>query len=264
MKNTTVQKLVLTSHSLKRDVIVDVYLPSDLLLESDADLLLINDGQDLVRMNFSELLSRNETIIPLLVVGVHAGEERKMEYGVSGFPDYLGRGARATHYTQFVVHELLPALSRQFPSIKFTRKSLAGFSLGGLMAFDMLLDHPNLFSSVGVFSGSFWWRSKPLDDCYNEELDRIMHAKIRTRIMHDHLRFFLQTGQLDEKADRNNNGIIDSIDDTLDVILELSKLGYTKEHHINYVELPDGQHNIETWGRVFPVFLNWLFQKSLQ
>ena len=126
------------------------------------------------------------------------------------------------------------------------------------MAFDMALDHPREFSAVGVFSGSFWWRSKDLEKGYVEEVDRIMHAKIRTKKRDAQLRIFLQTGQLDETADRNKNGIIDSIDDTLGIMDELIKLGYTPHEQITYLELEDGKHDVETWGRVMPQFLQWL------
>lgn len=71
-------------------------------------------------------------------------------------------------------------------------------------------------------------------------------------------RFFLQTGQLDEKADRNKNGIIDSIDDTLGIIIELKKLGFEDHRHIQYLELPDGSHDVKTWAGVMPLFLHWL------
>jgi hypothetical protein len=72
----------------------------------------------------------------------------------------------------------------------------------------------------------------------------------------------LQTGQLDEKADRNKNGIIDSIDDTLGIIIELKKLGFEDGKQIRYEELPDGSHDIKTWSRVMPVFLDWLLTSS--
>ena len=134
------------------------------------------------------------------------------------------------------------------------------FSLGGLMAFDMALEYPQEFSAVGVFSGSFWWRSKSLEKGYLEEVDRIMHAKIRNKKREAHLRFFLQTGQLDETADRNNNGIIDSIDDTMGIIEELKRIGYEPKEQITYLELPDGKHEVETWGRVMPMYLKWLNQ----
>lgn len=62
---------------------------------------------------------------------------------------------------------------------------------------------------------------------------------------------------MDETKDRNHNGIIDSIDDTLDVIKELETKGYKNEKDIYYMEMKDGHHDIATWGRAMPVFLKW-------
>lgn len=258
MNQIEIQRLVLSSHFLNREVIVDIYFPSFHTSPESIDLLLVNDGQDLERMNFKELCICNNILLPLVVVGIHASEERKMEYGVSGYPDYMGRGSRASNYAEFIIKELMLVITQKFPLLNFKRKYLAGFSLGGLMAFDMLMDYPTIFSSVGVFSGSFWWRSKSLEDGYKEEAHRIMHTKIRTKKKEPGLKFFIQTGQLDEIADRNNNGIIDSIDDALDIINELSKLGYTLNDNITYIELQDGRHDVETWSRVMPDFIKWL------
>jgi hypothetical protein len=66
---------------------------------------------------------------------------------------------------------------------------------------------------------------------------------------------------LDEKADRNNNGIIDSIDDTISLIDELTAKGYSREKDIVYLELADGRHDVPTWGRAFPAFLQFAFSK---
>jgi len=246
------------SLSLAREVLVDLYFPQGLAETSTVDLLLVNDGQDLQKMDFHKLLAEHETDYPLVVIGIHAGKERKQEYGVIGVPDYLGRGASAGAHANFVLLELMSFFQQKFNNLLIRKKYLAGFSLGGLMAFDMLLEHANVFSAVGVFSGSFWWRSKALDNGYVEERDRIMHAKIRKHKKQQDLRFFLQTGQLDEIADRNKNGIIDSIDDTLGIIDELVNVGYSGKDQITYLELEDGKHDIETWARVMPIYLKWL------
>ena len=58
-------------------------------------------------------------------------------------------------------------------------------------------------------------------------------------------------------ADRNNNGIIDSIDDTISLINELIKKGYHPETDIRYMELKDGSHDVPTWALAFPEFLKW-------
>ena len=65
------------------------------------------------------------------------------------------------------------------------------------------------------------------------------------------------TGTHDETSDRNNNGIIDSIDDTLDLIRELEAKGYQRKTDIEYLELADGRHDVPTWGRAMPAFLQW-------
>jgi hypothetical protein len=71
------------------------------------------------------------------------------------------------------------------------------------------------------------------------------------------LKFFFETGTLDETADRNNNGVIDAIDDTISLIYELQMKGYNRENDIKYVELADGRHDVSTWAKAFPAFLIW-------
>ena len=244
---------------LSRQVKVDVYEKKAACPSSPVALLLINDGQDLPSMGFAEVLEKHvHSFCRLICVGVHAGPERKQEYGVAGIPDYMQRGANAGAYASFMLKELMPLLHQKTNSVQFDKKYLAGFSLGGLMAFDMAMDHPLEFSAVGVFSGSFWWRSKALEDGYVEERDRIMHAKLRKAAYHENRKFFLQVGTLDETADRNKNGIIDSIDDTMGIIAGLETIGYKKGQDIHYLEIADGHHDTATWGRAMPAFLRWL------
>lgn len=247
------------SKYLGREVRVDAYRSLDFNPGIDFKLLVLQDGQDLPKMNFQSVYVQaglaNQNWICL---GVHAGPDRKQEYGVIGYPDFLQRGSRADAYAHFLLHECIPFFTESYAINKLHSVHCGGFSLGGLMAFDLAMEYPKLFHSAGVFSGSFWWRSKSLEEDYVEERDRIMHAKIRTKSFHAHQRFFLQAGKLDELADRNKNGIIDSIDDTLGILQELEKLGYRHSEHLNYVELEDGKHDAETWARVMPRYLNWL------
>lgn len=254
-----VNTLMVHSVYLSRSVKVDIYGLMETPSSHPVKLLFMNDGQDLHKMNFEAIIEKHmPATFRLVCIGIHAGPDRKQEYGISGFPDFMQRGARASAYTDFVLQELLPAIQKELKGIAHSHLFLSGFSLGGLSAFDMAIDFPSVFSAVGVFSGSFWWRSKALNEGYVEEQDRIMHAKLRTSSFHANRRFFLQVGALDEAEDRNNNGIIDAIDDTLDIIRELELLGYEKNKQIKYLELQDGRHDVETWGRVMPEFLAWL------
>jgi enterochelin esterase-like enzyme len=256
-----VENASVKSEFLQREVKVDFYLPRNVSDFSQMSLLLINDGQDMEVMGFEKILEQlyaEQSIEPLFCVAVHASAERKMEYGIAGHPNYKGQGAKASAYTSFIMDELIPYIKETFRISSFREKAFAGFSLGGLSALDIVWNHPAEFSKAGVFSGSFWWRSV---DQYEEEYDddkhRIMQQQIRNGEFYPGLKFFFQCGNMDETKDRNQNGIIDSIEDTLDVIKELEVKGYVIGKDIYYMELKDGRHNVETWGRAIPVFLKW-------
>ena len=253
----------LYSKYLGRVVYYDLYVPKDLDKDAEINLLLINDGQDLKKMDFINSLDGfvDQSLIKNLIsVGIHAGTERKQEYGVAGFPDYLHRGSKATNYTSSILDEIIPEIKRIVAVENFSEKYFLGFSLGGLMAFDIVLDNPVEFKVAGVFSGSFWWRSIALGENYVENQHRIMHRKVRGKSAESNQRYFFQAGSLDEASDRNNNGIIDSIDDTIDLIKELEKIGYQGGSQVSYYELEGGKHDVESWAKVVPVFLKWLIQ----
>lgn len=247
------------SEYLERNVCFDVYKPCLNIAPESWKLLFINDGQDLQKMSFTTLLENeygSHALKPLLCIGVHSTSQRLMEYGVAQQPDYKGRGAKAFLYTQFIVQELYPFLMAQYGITPFNEKAFAGFSLGGLSALDIAWNHAPFFSKVGVFSGSLWWRLKAYSEGYDDDKHRIMHQQIRQANGKKPLQFFIQCGALDETEDRNNNGIIDSIDDALDLIKELYAKGYA-ENEITYLELSNGRHDMATWKQAFPYFLSW-------
>lgn len=253
------ETFIVHSEYLEREVTIDIYLPSKLIYLDQVSLLLINDGQDLIKMSFNTLLSNllsEGSIEPLVCVGIHCGPKRKMEYGTAYSSDYDGRGASAGLYTKFIFDELLPFIRKKYHAPSFKDKSFAGFSLGALSAMDIVWNQASEFRKVGMFSPSLWWRRKAYDDGYDDEQDRLMHLQVRNGQFHPWLQFFIECGALDETADRNKNGIIDSIDDALDLIVALKAKGYT-DQHIQYLELAEGKHDVETWEKAMPDFLKW-------
>jgi enterochelin esterase-like enzyme len=261
LPKTRLNSHTIPSGFLEREVTVDFYIPPSGIPDTTPRLLLINDGQDLPTMDFCSLLDRlyaENSISPVLCAGIHCGADRKSEYGTAGIPDYKGRGAKAALYTRFVLEELLPFTRSGFAIPAFRETSFCGFSLGGLSALDIVWNHPREFVRTGVFSGSLWWRTVSQDDeHFTEEEHRIMHLAIRNGGFYPWLKFFFETGTLDETADRNKNGIIDSIDDTQSLIGELRKKGYDPQADIRYMELKDGRHDVATWAKAFPEFLKW-------
>jgi predicted alpha/beta superfamily hydrolase len=253
----------LESSKLKRIITIDCYTPDIDKKSKNHILLLINDGQDLAKMKFEQILEdfSKEHEAVFLPVGIHASNDRIEEYGTAGIPDYRGRGQSAASYQHFLIDELIPFLENIFPQLNLNHRAIAGFSMGGLCAIDTLWNHPDHFNFCGVFSGSLWWRDKDhLDKDYRDDTNRIMHRKIKEGKMTPNKKFFFQAGCLDEKADRNNNGVIDSIDDTLDLMQELNQKGYSTTEDMFYLELEDGRHDVITWGKAMPHFLLWLHQ----
>lgn len=258
--NTVVENHIIHSEFLKREVKVDCYLPP---IEGSAyqmSLLLINDGQDLITMGFEKILQNlydHNAIAPLLCVGLHCSADRKNEYGTAKNLDYKGRGAKAALYNRFVLEEVMPFIRKTYHIKSFRDKSFAGFSLGGLSAMDIVWNNQREFSKAGIFSGSFWWRDKGQDDAdFDETVNRIMHRQVEEGNYAPWLKFYFEVGTQDETADRNNNGIIDAIDDTISLIAALKAKGYSGGD-IKYLELKDGKHDVPTWARAFPDFLKW-------
>jgi enterochelin esterase-like enzyme len=259
VSSVIVEQKIIPSEYLERDVTIDVYLPAASIRPDQLSLLLINDGQDLPKMPFDEILDdlyACHAIEPLFCIGIHCGPERRMEYGTAYSADYKGRGAKAGLYNKFIFEELIPFIRKTYAIPSFRDKSFAGFSLGGLSAMDIAWNHSSEFTRIGMFSASLWWRRKGYDDGYSDEQDRLMHLQVRKGVFHPWLRFFIECGTLDETADRNGNGVIDSIDDALDLIVELKAKGYT-DAHITYLQCDDGSHDVATWAKAMPVFLKW-------
>jgi len=252
------------SEHLKRTVTIDLYLPPNYNKKRSYPLLLLNDGQDLLQMKMEEILTQlyqQNILKPHITIGIHADKNRMQEYGTAHQPDYKNRGSKAATYTQFIMEELLQWLQEETHPKHFTQIAIAGFSLGGLSALDIVWKNPSIFTKVGVFSGALWWRSQPFDEA-NPDADRIIHTNIENGTHHPNLKFWLQTGTNDETDDRNKNGIIDSIDDTNDLIKALQKQGYRQPQDIQYTEVQDGEHNPQTWAKVMPQFLQWCYPAS--
>ncbi|MBP7272365.1 MAG: esterase family protein [Saprospiraceae bacterium] len=260
-QSTTVERRDYYSNTLQRNVVVDIFLPPyfRLFFWKKYPFLILNDGQDTEALAVAatlEDLYANEQISPIVVAAVHTAADRLQEYGVAHQPDYAGRGKKAAAYTDFITKQLLPQLKKDFR----TRASgaIAGCSLGGLSAFDIAWHQSHYFYAVGVFSGSFWWRSAPFST-YDPDADRMVHTFVEQQQLPPALqKIWLQTGTHDETSDRNNNGIIDSIDDTLDLLKLLHQKGYNNEH-LHYVEVEGGEHNPLTWAKVLPDFLKFVF-----
>lgn len=252
------------SKNLKRNVTFRVVAPPEYRYSNSRfPVLLMNDGQDFRDLRLENTLENYHKLHkkrPFIYVGIETDKNRIHEYGTASFSDFKNRGGKAGLYSKFIMEEFMPFLKGEFKaSHNGSDWVFCGMSLGGLSAFDIVLNHPYSFSKVGVFSGSFWWRKKAYDPKDKNDRSRIVLDMVRDSTYRPHLKFWFQCGTKDEFADRNKNGIIDAIEDTTDLILELQKKGYSHPGDITYVEIMEGRHDLPTWASVFPNFLNWAF-----
>ena len=256
------EEFEVASRRLGRRVRVTALLPPRYRLNVLAryPLLIVNDGQDFDRLELERRLRsayRAREVQPRVVIGVHADERRMREYGTSREPDYAGRGDLADAYRRFVVEELLPLLLGRY-RLRGGRdhRAIGGVSLGGLSAFDIAWWHELKFGAVGCFSASFWWRSSPPDPAH-PDADRIVVERVRHAVRAADLQYYFMVGTEEEASDRNGNGIIDVIDDTLDVIAALRDRG-VRSRSLRYDCVDGGRHEPATWGPELIRWLSWL------
>ena len=242
---------------------IKVYLPPRYReLQSERfEVLYINDGQECDALGLRDTLARLTAagrIKPIIAVAIPTNENRLHEYGTAVAMNRLGLGILAEAYTYFLVQELMPIISDSFRTKPGA--GLLGVSLGGLSAFDIAWNYPDLFSVVGVLSGSFWWRAGD-DETKIDAGRRIAHSLARRAAQPPPFRLFFQAGTRDEVSDRDGDGIIDAIQDTQELIAELKAAGCSQDQ-IRYIEVRGGRHDFETWARVLPVFLEWAFSPA--
>lgn len=256
IKEVEMKTIELKSDYLNREVKMDFYRYQTGKCTERTKVLLFNDGQDLRHMNFKNIFQgycAETECYNLLVVGI-IPQDRMNEYGTSVRKDYMGRGAKAKDYQYFITEELIPYINRHY--VREGIYSFAGFSLGGLSAFDITWNFPRIFHKVGVFSGSFWWRSNSFSEEFPDANRIVIDYLEKQSSAERNQKYWFQVGEHDETSDRNNNGIIDAIDDTLDVIKALKNAGITDDK-IVYVEVKKGTHTIGTWAEIMPEFISW-------
>jgi enterochelin esterase-like enzyme len=242
-----------------------IYLPPGYHAATQAyKTLYLNDGQDREALKLRETLATlyaRQQIEPIVVVAIPTNEERLQEYGTAVAANSRGLGDKAADYGRFVVEEVMPYVKQNYRVQEAENTAVLGASLGGLSAFDIAWNYPDNFGIVGVMSGSFWWRAEGLETEENGD-GRIAHALVRTGPKREGQRFWFQAATQDEFSDRDENGVIDAIQDTHELIDELVTLGYKRGKDVVYVEVRGGRHNYHTWANVLPQFLQWAFPRS--
>jgi iron(III)-enterobactin esterase len=239
-----------------------VYLPPgyDRNRPEPYPLLIALDGQAMPQWRLPETLHElvaTGRIEPVVVAAVPASPERIDEYGMAGEVDFAGRGRKAGAFQDLLAGVVLPWMREHYPvAAGPARTGIFGASMGGLCAFDSAWRRPQIFGVAGVFSGSLWWRGDD-SSVAARQASRMVHRKVRATKTKPDLRLWFEAGTRDETADRDGNGVIDAVQDTVELIEALEARGFRHGAEMAYEQIEGGEHHEATWARALPDFLRW-------
>jgi len=268
-----------------------VYLPPDYASGTRRyPVLYINDGQDReavkLRETLQQLIASGQIRAPIVVaidmppdrMGAYGLSDRKAGANLVAKTRYGGIGANAHAYSEWLAHTLVPAIDARYRTRTTPdARAIVGWSLGGLSAFNLGWQYPELFGRVGAFSPSFWPASDTTDDA-SMQRTRMAQRIVDASEPRNGARWFFAVGTAEETADRDGDGVNDAVDDTRDMLegwnadaggmKGLRQLGYstnddyaakaTRADASLYL-LPGGRHEQAAWARMLPVFLRWAY-----
>ena len=218
-----------------------------------------NDGQDFADVHVRGALEKlRDTLKPFIVVAIHMPSDRMAGYGLADraaghsvlSPTKYGPvGANAHAYSEWVVRTLVPYVDTHWPTQANARgRAILGWSLGGINAFSIGWNYPEVFGRIGAFSPSFW-----LADARDA---RIAQALVARSPAKTGLHAYFAVGTKEEEGDRDHDGVIDVIDDANELAALLRERG---GNDVVVVELPGGIHRQNSWAEMLPGFLRWAY-----
>lgn len=139
---------------------------------------------------------------------------------------------------------------------------IAGGALGGLSAFDIgLWDHADKIDKVGVFSGSFLFTGKSLEDPgYTDANDRILLSKIKSSRKKPRLGYWFYGDDAKLKGMRYMDSV--TINHTKDLIALLKTKNLPTVGEISYTENEGNSTDYSGWRHQLPAFYYGLLENK--
>jgi predicted alpha/beta superfamily hydrolase len=110
---------------------------------------------------------------------------------------------------------------------------IAGSSMGGLISFYAILEHPKVFGAAGIFSPAFWTAPR-------------LNDEVKSKASFAKGKFYFYAGGAESKT------MVSDMQNIIDILRNNSKAQIKVE--INN----EGRHNETNWRREFPKFYNWI------
>jgi predicted alpha/beta superfamily hydrolase len=229
-----------------RDIIV--WLPPS--YDSDTTkrypVLYMHDGQNLFDPNTSSFgvdwqldeaadsLIKSGSINEIVIVGIYNTHDRSEEYGNTE----LGH-----NYMDFIVHTLKPYIDKNYRTLPDRlNTAAAGSSLGGLISFMLIWEHPETFSKAACLSPSF----HVYDINYIPRVKDYYGTK-------KPLKIYTDIGSVDLET-RLKPGVDEMVN-------ELEKKGYILGTDLEYFIDEGASHTESAWAKRNWRYLEFLFKK---
>jgi len=146
---------------------LNIYLPSDFDSTKKYSVIYLLDGsidEDFIHVvGLLQFFTMTFQMPPSIVVGI-ANVDRKRDFTFATQDTSLQREfptcGDSDKFISFIEYELEPFIANEFPVCP--EKMLIGQSLGGLLACEILLKRPHLFTTYFITSPSLWWDNESL------------------------------------------------------------------------------------------------------
>jgi predicted alpha/beta superfamily hydrolase len=146
---------------------LNIYLPDGYVKDSTYPVIYLLDGsanEDFVHVvGIVQFLTMIEAMPKSIVVGI-ANVDRRRDFT---FPSTIEKDRKlvptaggSAKFISFMEEELLPYIQHTYSTSANT--TIIGQSLGGLVATEMLVERPSLFSTYLIVSPSLWWDNESL------------------------------------------------------------------------------------------------------
>jgi predicted alpha/beta superfamily hydrolase len=196
----------------------------------------------------ADRLIRDKAIPPIILVAIDNTPNRMNEYTPIR-DESMKTGGDGPRYVRFLVEELKPfidATYRTQPGPKST--AIGGSSLGGLIAMEMALDHPEVFGLCAAVSPSIWWAGDRL--IADVKAKAPAARRVKFRIDMGTREGVKQGDAIHSHADRARK---------LAKALEDSGLKPDRDFHLEIIE--GGEHTEKDWAARFDRILIDLFRE---
>ena len=161
------EKSIVKSNILNEERLLNIYLPQNFSKEKNLPVIYLLDGsmnEDFIHIaGLVQFFNLMFNMPDFIVVGI-ANVDRKRDFtfhtDLKDLKEKYPTTGGSAKFIEFIEKELHPFVEAHYSDNK--TKYLIGQSLGGLLATEVLLKKPDLFSHYFIISPSLWWDNESL------------------------------------------------------------------------------------------------------